>query len=119
MSTILLVEDDDAVRRVLHEHLVEAGYQVIAVPDTTTASQAMVRAEKVDLLVADLVMPTGHANGLAFAASVQAEQPGLPVVFITGYYGFVARSGDLPGTVLYKPVDLEMLSREISVRLNA
>ena len=118
MSTILLVEDDGAVRRVLEEHLVEAGYQVIAVPDTTTALQALVDSQRVDLLVADLVMPTGHSNGRAFAAAVQAEQPGIPVIFITGYYGFVARSGELPGAVLYKPVDLETLSREISARLS-
>ncbi len=63
-------------------------------------------------------MPTGHANGLAFAAAVQAEQPGIPVIFITGYYGFVARSGELPGAVPYKPIDLETLSREISARLS-
>jgi CheY-like chemotaxis protein len=42
MSTIMLVEDDGAVRRVLEEHLVDAGYQVIAVSDTTTALQALV-----------------------------------------------------------------------------
>jgi CheY-like chemotaxis protein len=118
MSTILLVEDDGAVRRVLEEHLIDTGYQVIAVPDTTTALQALAGSPRVDLLVADLVMPTGHSNGLAFASAVQAEQPGIPVIFITGYYGFVARSGEMPGAVLYKPVDLETLSREISARLS-
>ncbi len=118
MSTILLVEDDGAVRRVLEEHLVDAGYAVIAVPDTTAALEVMVGSPRVDLLVADLVMPTGHSDGLAFATAVQAEQPDMPVIFITGYYGFVARSGEMPGAVLYKPVDLETLSREISARLS-
>jgi hypothetical protein len=38
---------------------------------------------------------------------------------MTGYYGFVAKAGAMPATVLYKPIDLNVLTREINARLAA
>ena len=86
--------------------------------DTATALDRIDR-EHFDLLLVDLVMPTGQPDGLAFVTTAQARAPGVPAIFITGYYGFVARSGPLPGDVIYKPVDLELLTSEIRQRLHA
>lgn len=118
MPTILLVEDDPAVSRVIEEHLTDAGFDVVAEPGTASALGKIEGARKIDLMLVDLVMPADQPNGLAFVRQAQASAPDLPVIFMTGYYGFVARSGTLPGTVLYKPVDLDLLTREITDRLN-
>ncbi len=118
MPTILLVEDDPAVSHVIEEHLVEAGFNVIAAPSTKLAMGVFGRQQNVDLLLVDLVMPSDEPDGLAFAHQARATVPEVSVIFITGYYGFVAKSGGLPGPVLYKPIDLEMLTREIDLQLN-
>ena len=114
MATILLVEDDPAVSQVIEQHLSDVGFDVLAQPDTMTALRCIGSEQKVDLLLVDLVMPTDQPDGLTFAEVVRAQAPQLPVIFITGYYGFVARSGKLPGRVLYKPIDLDVLTHEIN-----
>lgn len=116
---ILLVEDDPAVRQVLEDHLIEAGFEVAASPGTAAALEMAAKQDSFDLLLVDLVMPFDQPDGLAFATTAKARTPDVPVIFITGYYGFVARAGELPGTVLYKPVDLNMLTREIKAQLGA
>lgn len=117
MPTILLVEDDPAVSRVIAEHLTEAGFDMIAEPGTSAALRRIGEQQKIDLLLVDLVMPTDQPDGLTFATTAKAQTPHVPVIFITGYYGFVARAGTLPGSVFYKPVDLDALTREINDRL--
>ncbi len=116
MPTILLVEDDPAVSQVIEEHLTDAGFDVITEPGTASALDH-IDGKQIDLLLVDLVMPTDQPDGLAFATTARGRAPNVPVIFITGYYGFVARAGTLPGTVLYKPVDLDVLTHEISVHL--
>jgi CheY-like chemotaxis protein len=117
MPTILLIEDDPAVSQVIVEHLSEAGFAISSESDTSVALANTEVLERADLLLVDLVMPTGQPNGLEFATAARAKVPDLPIIFITGYYGFVARAGTLPGTVLYKPVDLEALTHEINSSL--
>jgi CheY-like chemotaxis protein len=117
MLTILLVDDDPAVREVIEDHLADACFSVITAPGTSAALVRIGGPEKIDLLLVDLVMPADQPDGLAFATTAMGRAPALPVIFITGYYGFVARAGALPGTVLYKPVDLDAPTREINVRL--
>jgi two-component SAPR family response regulator len=63
-------------------------------------------------------MPAEHPDGLAFVSTARGRRPDVPAIFITGYYGFVARSGELPGPILYKPIDLEVLDREVSLQLH-
>jgi CheY-like chemotaxis protein len=117
MPTILLVEDDPAVSRVIDDHLTEAGFSVIAEAGTTAALGKIGGEQKIDLLLVDLVMPGDQPDGLAFAMTAKARIPDVPVIFITGYSGFVARVGTLPGSVLYKPLDLDGLTSEINSRL--
>jgi CheY-like chemotaxis protein len=119
MPRILLVEDDPAVSHVIEEHLTEAGFSVIAAPDTDSALNVLKRKQQFDLMLVDLVMPSDEPDGLAFANRARVKAPEVPVIFITGYYGFVARAGELPGKVLYKPIDLDILTHEINVQLGA
>jgi CheY-like chemotaxis protein len=85
-GTILLVEDDDGVRRAASRILSRGGYSVIAAASPIEALElASARPEPLDLLLTDMVMP--EMSGPTLASRLQAEQPGLPVVFASGFTG--------------------------------
>ena len=91
--TVLLAEDDHAVRRVTGRILRAAGYRVLEAGDGQSALDLWrAHAEEIDLLLADVRMP--RLRGDALAALVSAESPGLPVVLITGYGDEPAAHGD-------------------------
>jgi len=119
MPKILLVEDDPEVSEVVQEHLAETGHCVVAARGTADALAALSVQGPVDLMLVDLVMPEDQPDGLAFAVEAKTHAPDTPVIFLTAYYGFVARSGSLPGKVIYKPVDLDVLTREIEAALRS
>src|SRR5579863_9942456 len=102
MATILVVDDDAAVGEVIEQHLIETGHRVVAARGTTDALEILTTQPRLDLMIVDLVMPEGQPNGLTFAKEALARMPGTPIIFLTAYYGFVARSGPLPGAVMYK-----------------
>jgi PAS domain S-box-containing protein len=85
-ETVLLVEDDDAIRSIARRTLVEAGYAVL---DAATPSGALALARghrgRIDLLVSDVLLP--EQNGWDLSRALQADRPGLPVLFVSGYAG--------------------------------
>jgi two-component system cell cycle sensor histidine kinase/response regulator CckA len=84
-ETILLVEDDDAVRLLTRAMLERHGYRVIEASD---GPGALERWEKhradVALLLTDMVMPRG-LSGRELAQRLQTDRPGLKVIYLTGY----------------------------------
>src|SRR5258706_86073 len=82
-QTILLVDDDEAVRRILRKVLESSSYHVVESGHPYRAC-AMYDADReaIDLVVTDLKMP--GMSGQQVAAHVWASRPELPVVFITG-----------------------------------
>jgi hypothetical protein len=83
-ETILLAEDEEAVRTVTTAALERRGYRVLAAPDGETAlaiSRAFPGA--IDLLVTDVVMP--GMSGRALAERLEQSRPGLAVLFVSGY----------------------------------
>ena len=82
--TVLLAEDDHAVRRATSRILRGAGYQVLEAGDGRSALALWrARAQEIDVLVADLRMP--HLRGDALARAVRSDEPALPVVLMTGF----------------------------------
>ena len=81
---ILVLEDDDDVRAHSVEVLAELGYRVIEASDGPTALRLLRRQAHVDLLFTDVVLP-GGMTGAQVAAEAQAIQPGLKILFTTGY----------------------------------
>ncbi len=83
--TILVVEDDAAVRSLVVEVLQSYNYNVI---EAETGDAAIKRwpacKEEVDLVLTDMVMP-GHANGLDVARHCTASKPNLRVIYTSGY----------------------------------
>jgi CheY-like chemotaxis protein len=82
-ETILVVEDDEALRTYTVDILVELGYGVISAHDGPSALEALGR-KQVDLLFTDVVMP-GGMNGRQLADEAVRRRPGLKVLFTTGY----------------------------------
>ena len=82
-ETILVVEDDEALRSYTTEILAELGYRVLAAHDGASALQ-MLESNPVDLLFTDVVMP-GGMNGRQLADEAVRRRPGLKVLFTTGY----------------------------------
>ncbi len=83
-ETILLADDQEALRRVISRVLRDAGYEVLVASDGEEAID-LARAQEgpIDLLLTDLVMPT--MNGYELAEALTAESPSLKVLFMSGY----------------------------------
>ncbi len=84
-ATILLVEDEDAVRRIATRMLEQRSYVVVA---AASADEALVLLERrggdVDLVLTDVAMPS--MGGGQLAERVRARWPSIPVVFMSGYH---------------------------------
>jgi PAS domain S-box-containing protein len=104
-GSILLVEDDSQVRELVETVLTTAGHTVLSAPGPEQALQlSAVHADKLDLLVTDVVMP--GMSGPALVQRLRAAIGPFPVLFMSGYSGeAVARHGVLePDTdLLEKP----------------
>jgi len=82
--TILLVDDEAALRQVLAEVLRSAGHTVFEAGDAATALAKLRHIDHVDLLVTDVGLP-GGVNGRQLADTVRGTSPSTRVLLITGY----------------------------------
>jgi len=117
-QTILLVEDEDAVRAFAQRALEGAGYRVVTAANGIAATAiAESRGAPVDLLLTDIVMP-GMSGG-ELAERLGERWPGLAVLYVSGYVG----DGDLPAeaadALLPKPFDAETLLRRVRQAIDA
>jgi len=120
MPTILLVDDDHAVRAAVEDWLCAAGFSVIAAPETAAGLRELEAHPEVDLCLVDLVMPSDVPDGRFFLSAVRSRKPNMPVILMTGYYGAAIRLADLKVvTLLYKPIDVDSLVGEIRRQLGS
>ena len=112
MARILLIDDDETLRRPLQRCLVRAGYEVIVAPDGQTGLKLW-REHGADLVITDLQMP--RRTGLEVIIEIQAFAPDAALLAMSG--GFESGTLDLLGTAsqagavrtLPKPFTLEEL----------
>jgi len=84
-TTILVVEDEDQVRRLMQRVLEREGYVVRTAASGREALEWWPGGgSDVDLVITDLVMP-GNLSGTALARALREARPGLPIVFTSGY----------------------------------
>ncbi|MBI1865683.1 MAG: sigma-54-dependent Fis family transcriptional regulator, partial [Nitrospirae bacterium] len=84
MSSILLVDDDDSLRRVLGFQLEEAGYDVTAVSSAEAAVEKIGKEGRpFDLVLTDLAM--AGMDGIELLRRVKGESPGTEVIVITAF----------------------------------
>jgi two-component system cell cycle sensor histidine kinase/response regulator CckA len=114
-ETVLLVEDDEMLRRVAREVLEAQGYTVLVASDGHEAAHVAARhAGPIHLLLTDVVMP--GMSGRVVADRLAASRPETRVLFMSGYTdGAIAHHGVLdPGTAyLAKPFTVETLSARV------
>ena len=83
-ETVLLVEDEDALRALARHVLRSCGYTVLEAGDGRQAIQvAEGNPGTIDLLVSDVVMP--HLGGRQLAERLAVVKPGMKVLFLSGY----------------------------------
>jgi CheY-like chemotaxis protein len=115
-QTILLVEDEDAVRSMMRLILQWNGYQVIEAPEAQTALNLCEQHQgPIDLLITDVVMP--NMQGPALAQVIMRLRPNIRVLYVSGYASdALDQLGTLkPGSAfLQKPFTPETLARAIT-----
>lgn len=106
MATILVAEDDTAVREFVKRALEKDKHEVTAVADGMEALDALAVGE-FDMLLSDIVMP--ELDGIALALKVSKDHPDLPILLMTGYAAERQRAHNLDALihdVISKPFSL-------------
>ncbi len=102
--TVLVIDDEEAVRQVLSRFLTKAGYEVRVAADAQEALQMAHSLSPPDLIVLDLMMPMMSGFELLNALRVNPEWTKIPVVVLTATMGYSA--GYLQAdALLQKPFD--------------
>ncbi|MCG8590351.1 MAG: PAS domain S-box protein [Proteobacteria bacterium] len=119
-ETILVVEDESAVRRLVRRLLESAGYRVLEAQDGVQALEvARAHPQSLDLVLSDLVMP--HMGGLELARRLRKLDPELRILFLSGYprdHGSAEWRDFQDTRVLQKPFSADVLLSEIRQALD-
>jgi CheY-like chemotaxis protein len=119
-ETILVVEDDDAVRAYSAEVLRELGYRVLEAPNAGAALEILDRQADVHLLFTDIGLP-GAMNGRQLSDEARRRRSGLKVLLATGYAGdAIIHAGRLePGvSLMSKPFTFADLTKRVRTALD-
>jgi two-component system cell cycle sensor histidine kinase/response regulator CckA len=118
-AVILVVDDEAAVNRVVTRYLSHLGYRVV---EASSAAQALAlvrrQAPRIDVVLADVVMPGG--SGVDLAATLLSRAPGPSVILMTGQLPDDVERLDVNGQivrVLRKPLDLDEVQRVLQITL--
>jgi len=116
-ETVLLVEDEDAVRVIISAVLRRHGYRVLEASDPLRACEIFEAHSHIDLLLTDVVMPA--MNGPALAQRLIGIRPQLRVLFISGYADLLMPLGaDNPNvSFLGKPFRASVLTERVRAML--
>lgn len=110
-AVILVVDDEPAIRALAERILQRAGHTTMVAANGQAALEVARTIPVIDVLLTDLTMP--NMGGVELAATLIAERPGLPVVYMSGYgEEQLAQDGVLPAGVrlLHKPFDVAALT---------
>jgi two-component system cell cycle sensor histidine kinase/response regulator CckA len=119
-ETVLLVEDDPAVRALAAQVLRRAGYEVLEAGDAKAALRfSQARAGAIHLLVSDVVMP--GLSGAALAEQVRQTNPRIRLLFVSGHSADTCRDKGLPAgvPVMQKPFATAELAHRVRQVLDA
>ncbi|HYL55470.1 MAG TPA: response regulator [Gemmatimonadales bacterium] len=120
-ETVLVAEDEEAVRQIIEKSLEARGYRVLSAGDGGTAlERASAHAGAIDLLVSDVVMP--DMNGRELSRRLTEARPNVKTLYLSGYTDdAILHRGVLQEGVafLQKPFSLRALARKIRQVLEA
>ncbi len=117
-ETILLVDDEDGVRKLMLAVLQSNGYDVLEAGNGTTALAAYEKnSHKIDLVLTDIVMP--QMTGIELGRQLAERSPGLKILYISGYRDNPIVGGDTPAAFLQKPFTPDVLLAKVREVLDA
>lgn len=119
-ETVLVVEDDDAVRETVVALLVDLGYRVLKAVDAASALNVIDSGMPIDILFTDVVMP-GTLKSPELARKAKERQPDIAVLFTSGYTeNSIVHGGKLDAGVelLSKPYTRDALARKFRHVIN-
>ena len=118
-ETVLIVEDDPAVRVLVSAVLSELGYAFVEASDADGAVPILNSTQRIDLLISDVGLP--GMNGRQLAEIGRQYRPGLKVLFITGYAEHAAVRGgflDSGMQMITKPFTFDLLTAKVREMIN-
>ncbi len=118
-ETVLLAEDEDAVRALMRRTLEDRGYRVIEAMDGEDAlRRSQEHGGKIDLLLTDVVMP--RMSGFKLAKLIRERRPETRTLYVSGYAYTGRHEGESisPETFLAKPFSPDMLALKVRRVLN-
>jgi len=116
--TILVVDDEPAIRGFLYEFLSESGFRPLTVASGDEAARLLESGAAVDLVFSDVQMP-GTLDGYGLARWVMDHRPGLPVLLASGDLGKANAVRELCGAeLLPKPYDFQFVVNRMHAALD-
>jgi len=109
--TILIVEDDDAVRDLAVEMFSSEGFSVLEALNAKSGMEQFKEHPEIDLVFSDLILP-GGVTGIEMTKQILEERPGIPIILVTGYQdkgAAIAANTESMANIAYvpKPYDIE------------
>ena len=118
-ETILVVDDEEALRELVEESLKELGYRILTAGDGLQALNILSETPQINLLISDVIMP-GGLNGYELAEQATANNPGLKVILASGYSDSALESKNrkkFSAILLKKPYSLAELAQQVQTVL--
>jgi signal transduction histidine kinase len=120
-ESVLVLEDEPALRRLVATHLENLGYSVVSVANGEDALSAIESMESIDLLLSDVMLP-GGLSGREVATEMKRRRPEVKILLMSGYAKEILRGEDPLGSgdaLLNKPFQLTELARKVRGMLDA
>ncbi|HEV7123751.1 MAG TPA: response regulator [Rhodanobacter sp.] len=116
---VLLVEDEDFLRELVMEILLDAGFDVVEASDGNAGLEALRSDRRIDMLLSDIKLP--DIDGYQVAEAGNALRPGLKVILMTGFAPSPLPEALQPLVyrVLQKPFALDTLPEMVTAALGA
>ncbi|QRF65212.1 transporter substrate-binding domain-containing protein [Ponticoccus alexandrii] len=118
-ETLLVVEDDEGLLRVIRDMLEQMNYRVISAASGNEAITIIDEGVPFDLMLSDVVMP-GRIGGFELARHLRDKRPDMPIVYMSGYTG-IARTemGEVPAPLMQKPCPRRVLAEVLRRQLDS
>jgi PAS domain S-box-containing protein len=113
-KSVLLVDDDAVVRKVLNEYLIHDGHSVVLAANGKDGLNKF-RNGRFDLVILDRAMP--DMSGDQVGTAIKGSFPNMPVIMLTGFGSMMEAAGEKPGGVDFvvsKPVTIDALRRAVA-----
>jgi CheY-like chemotaxis protein len=118
-ASILVVEDDESIGRLIRRRLETAGHRVQVFAHAAHALDAIDAGASFDLYLLDVMMPAGELHGLALARMIRTRFATARIIFVTGDPHLLSEHDKKLAPVFAKPIDFAELLREIARQLAA